>query len=145
MAAAFKVRFLRGSQAANAAHTGPAGEITIDTENWRVRLHDGLTPGGVEVPNFQDVTDAIAAAGGGGGGGAVDSVNGQTGVVTLTAADVGLDNVDNFVTAGQVEMEAGDSATHFVTPVGVTQFMNAMGFVKDGEGEWVLDHGTIAA
>ena len=34
-----------------------------------------------------DVT--IHAAGGGGGGGAVDSVNGQTGVVILTAADVG--------------------------------------------------------
>jgi len=30
-----------------------------------------------------------------GGGGAVDSVNGQTGVVVLDAADVGLGNVDN--------------------------------------------------
>ncbi len=142
MAAAFKVRFLRGTQAANTAHTGPAGEITIDTENWRVRLHDGLTPGGVEVPNFQDVNDAIAAAGG--GGGAVDSVNGYTGVVQLTAADIGLENVDNFPTATQTEMTAGDSAAHFVTPVGVTQFMNAMGFTQDVGGEWILDHGTIA-
>lgn len=30
-----------------------------------------------------------------GGGGAVDSVNGQTGVVTLTKSDIGLNNVDN--------------------------------------------------
>ena len=35
------------------------------------------------------------AAGGGGGGGAVDSVNGKTGVVVLSASDVGLGNVDN--------------------------------------------------
>lgn len=33
--------------------------------------------------------------GGGGGGGAVDSVNGQTGVVVLTKSDVALGNVDN--------------------------------------------------
>jgi hypothetical protein len=31
----------------------------------------------------------------GGGGGAVDSVNGQTGVVVLTKSNIGLGNVDN--------------------------------------------------
>ena len=34
-------------------------------------------------------TDIVAPTGGGGGGGAVDSVNGYTGVVVLTASDVG--------------------------------------------------------
>lgn len=42
---------------------------------------------------MQDVEDAINA--GGGGGGAVDSVNGQTGVVVLDKSDIGLSNVDN--------------------------------------------------
>jgi hypothetical protein len=40
-----------------------------------------------------------AAAGGGGGGGAVDSVNGQTGAVTLTAANVSAQPVDSDLTA----------------------------------------------
>ena len=37
----------------------------------------------------------------GGGGGAVTSVNGQTGTVTLTKADVGLGNVDNTADAAK--------------------------------------------
>lgn len=38
---------------------------------------------------------AALASGGGTSGGAVESVNGKTGAVTLTKADVGLGNVDN--------------------------------------------------
>lgn len=38
---------------------------------------------------------AASASGGGTSGGAVESVNGKTGAVTLTKADVGLGNVDN--------------------------------------------------
>jgi len=135
---AFRVKFLRGSEASNNNYTGPAGEITIDTTNWRVRLHDGLTAGGHVVPNMTDV--------GSGGGGAVDSVNGQTGVVVLGATDVGLGSVDNYPTATQVEAEAADSAAHFMTPLAMRQFMESMGFTQDvGTGEWVMDHGTIQA
>ena len=38
---------------------------------------------------------ATPSSGGGTSGGAVESVNGKTGAVTLTKADVGLGNVDN--------------------------------------------------
>ncbi len=41
--------------------------------------------------SFQNIRDDS----GGGGGGAVDSVNGQTGIVVLAKGDVGLGNVDN--------------------------------------------------
>ncbi|MFD8151754.1 hypothetical protein ACFV28_13515 [Streptomyces sp. NPDC059720] len=44
----------------------------------------------------------VPVAGGGGGGGAVDSVNGQTGVVVLDAADVGAATADHTHTAAQV-------------------------------------------
>jgi hypothetical protein len=38
---------------------------------------------------------AVTTNGGGGGSGAVDSVNGKTGIVILTKADLGLGSVDN--------------------------------------------------
>lgn len=62
--------------------TPPAGKATIfynSTDRvYKVKLDDG----------------SVAPIGAGGGG-AVDSVNGQTGVVVLTKADLGLENVDN--------------------------------------------------
>lgn len=51
-----------------------------------------ITQGGVTKGSFtlnQASGDTIALDAGGGGGGAVDSVNGKTGVVVLTATDVG--------------------------------------------------------
>jgi hypothetical protein len=52
-----------------------------------------LAPGGYVLPAELDALDArvvvLEEAPGGGGGGAVDSVNGETGVVVLDAADVG--------------------------------------------------------
>lgn len=36
----------KGTAAENNAFTGAAGEITIDTTTWNIRIHDGTTPGG---------------------------------------------------------------------------------------------------
>jgi hypothetical protein len=61
-------------------------------------------PGGLAQLNEDgDVIDANGdpITGGGGGGGAVDSVNGETGVVVLDKTDVGLGNVDNTSDAGK--------------------------------------------
>ncbi len=55
----------------------------------------------------QDIANLAFFGSGGGGGGAVDSVNGQTGVVVLTAADVGaVESVNGF--GGVVTIDAGD-------------------------------------
>lgn len=73
-----KIRTLqiyRGTTAQNDAYTGSAGELTMDTTTNELRLHDGSTVGGHII--------------GAGSSGAVDSVNGKTGVVVLTATDVG--------------------------------------------------------
>lgn len=75
--------------------------------------------------------------------GAVESVNGQTGVVVITKADVELGLVDNFATADATVAAAGESADTFVTPLGVRQFIEAMGFVQDESGDWSADQGEL--
>ncbi len=40
------IQWKRGNVAASSGYTGPAGEITVETGSWNIRVHDGLTPGG---------------------------------------------------------------------------------------------------
>jgi hypothetical protein len=61
-------------------------------------------------------SDGTAATPGGGGGGAVDSVNGQTGVVVLDAADVGV----IYGTATATFSGGADSVTVTVVDAGVS-------------------------
>jgi hypothetical protein len=44
-----QVKRRRGTAAEHAAFTGAVGELTVDTTNNRVRVHDGVTAGGFEV------------------------------------------------------------------------------------------------
>jgi hypothetical protein len=46
---AIQVQIRRGSSAENDAFTGAAGEITVDTTNKVVRVHDGSTAGGFSL------------------------------------------------------------------------------------------------
>ena len=41
-----QVQFRRGTAAENNAFTGAVGEITVDTTNKQIRVHDGSTAGG---------------------------------------------------------------------------------------------------
>jgi hypothetical protein len=43
---ATRLQLRRGTEAENNAYTGAVGEITIDTTNDVIRIHDGVTPGG---------------------------------------------------------------------------------------------------
>ena len=40
------VQWKRGNTSATSSYTGAEGEITVDTSNWGIRVHDGLTAGG---------------------------------------------------------------------------------------------------
>jgi hypothetical protein len=44
-----QVQFRRGNTAQNLAFTGALGEVTVDTTNSTLRVHDGVTPGGFET------------------------------------------------------------------------------------------------
>lgn len=48
-----KTRFLRGSTQENNSLTLANGELSIDLEKRAVRLHDGVTPGGFEIPGVK--------------------------------------------------------------------------------------------
>lgn len=49
---AIQVQIRRGSSAENDAFTGALGEITVDTTNKIVRVHDGSTVGGYSLAGF---------------------------------------------------------------------------------------------
>jgi hypothetical protein len=40
------VQQARGTSAQTLAYTGPAGEVTVNTDDWSLRVHDGASPGG---------------------------------------------------------------------------------------------------
>lgn len=58
---ATQIQFRRGSEAQNDAFTGALGEITVDTTNDSIRIHDGSTAGGFE-PNakYADLAERYA-------------------------------------------------------------------------------------
>jgi hypothetical protein len=61
MAESTMMRFLRGTADLNDSFTGPEGAITIDTTNWTIRIHDGVTPGGQIYEDKNKVIDRISA------------------------------------------------------------------------------------
>lgn len=67
----------------------------------------------VTVDNTDPKNPIVSATGGGGGGGAVDSVNGQTGVVVLDADDIDdTSTLQKFVTAEDLTTLANTSGTN---------------------------------
>lgn len=84
---------------AAASHTHTAANVSDFSEAVDDRVN-GLLVAGTNVSlAYNDVANTLTInAAGGGGGGAVDSVNGQTGVVELDAADVGA-RPDSYVPA----------------------------------------------
>lgn len=52
------VQFRRGTTAQNNSFTGAAGEITVNTSNNTLRVHDGSTSGGYELSPVASLTTA---------------------------------------------------------------------------------------
>lgn len=52
-----QIQFRRGTSAEHENFTGAVGEITVDTTNNTVRVHDGATLGGTPLARADSVTD----------------------------------------------------------------------------------------
>ena len=57
-----QVQFRRGTTAQNNSFTGADGEVTVDTTVHSLRVHDGLTPGGYEMPTL-DPSGSLSISG----------------------------------------------------------------------------------
>jgi hypothetical protein len=111
-----QVRFRRGTTAQHSVFTGPAGEITVDTDEKALVVHDGVVAGGIPVAradrprgftkveyftssgtySISGKTDlkrirVLASGGGGGGGSGGDNsggAQGGQGIVTIEATSL---------------------------------------------------------
>jgi hypothetical protein len=57
---AIQVKFRRGSAGQHGSFTGANGEITVDTTNKTLRVHDGVTVGGVRLAKYSEVSSPFA-------------------------------------------------------------------------------------
>ena len=56
------VQFRRGTEAQSDAFTGNVGELSVDTTNETVRVHDGSTAGGSRLATYAEVADRMQVA-----------------------------------------------------------------------------------
>ncbi len=101
-----RTRFLRGTRDQNNGLTLAEGELSIDEETKAVRLHDGATPGGFEIPGTQAYVPV--------GPGPTTLVGGDT-----TAGFYGEVPAVDFITGGDLATAVGLSAgtlQHDTTP-----------------------------
>jgi hypothetical protein len=97
-----QVQYRRGTNAQNTAFTGALAEITVDTTNWTLRVHDGVT------------------AGGGGNIATVAYVTAQLAALSANSITDGTSNVKVFNSGNVAVSVAGTSNVAVFTTTGVT-------------------------
>lgn len=100
--------------AAHVAASDPHPQYTTQSEG-DARYERGLTAGTNITINRTNPAAPVISASGGGGGGAVDSVNGQIGVVVLDAADVGADAAGTAAAAVAAHVAAANPHPEYLT------------------------------
>lgn len=55
-----EVKFRRGTAAQHSSFTGANGEITVDTTNQTIRVHDGATVGGSRLAKYSELSASAA-------------------------------------------------------------------------------------
>jgi len=103
-----QVQYRRGTATENNSFTGALAEITVDTTNKTLRVHDGATAGGSNIATVAYVTAAISALSANSISSGTTSVNipssggnviitvGGSGIATFTSAGI-INNMGNGV------------------------------------------------
>jgi hypothetical protein len=114
---ASQVQYRRGTNAQNAAFTGALAEITVDTTNGTLRVHDAITPGGSNIATVSYVTAQISSLS------ANSITNGTSSVAVIASggnirANVGGSTITNTYSSG-LAVTGLISATGAVTAASV--------------------------
>jgi trimeric autotransporter adhesin len=112
-----QVQYRRGTSSQNNAFTGALAEITVDTTNWTLRVHDGVT------------------AGGGGNLATVAYVNAQIGSLSADSISNGTSNVKVLSSGGNIAMTVGGSGIVTFASSGILNDMgNGVGNIGNATG-----------
>jgi len=130
-----QVQFRRGTTAQNNSFTGAAGELSVNTSNSTIRVHDGSTAGGSELASVTYSSNATnilsgtlsvsrlatsGVAAGTYGGVAVEGVftvdaYGRITSASNVTAQVANTNITGLITNGQIASVANTQITGLIT------------------------------
>lgn len=130
-----QVKIRRGTATQHASFTGVVGEITVDTTNYALRVHDGSTVGG-KVMARADGTNASGTWGitASNVSGVVGVANGGTGASTLTGVVIGNGTSAFTVKTNPSGAFVGTTDTQTVTNKTLGNYTETVFAVVDGVG-----------
>lgn len=145
-----QVQFRRGTAAQNNSFTGASGEITVDTTNTTLRVHDGVTAGGFAVPTLSaatgnlDITGNINATANVTGNYFLGNGSLLTGIISSVAnINDGTSNLRVTTSGGNIAANVGATANLLVlasTGAYVDGVISASGNVT---GNYILGNGAL--
>lgn len=104
-----EIRWRRGTSAQHAAFTGALGEITVDTTNKRLVVHDGVTAGGFPGPALSSGVLSLAQGG-------TNANNAASARSNLGAAGLGANNDITSLGALSTAITIAQGGTGATTP-----------------------------
>ena len=133
-----QLQLRKGTATEHDTFTGANGEVTVDTTNKTLRVHDGITVGGKIVDDpTRDVTSQVSAA--------TDTVAGKAKIATTAIAQAGTNDTD-IITAKKLRgvLNAGGSAPIYTFTawgiIGGTRTPASL--IKGGNVSSIIDKGV---